>query len=382
VRGRNVVAVLVAAIVVASAAATIGAVVSVGSKPAARGVVRPAGAPVPPFTKDFFGMAMGADLVQASDALFDQELNTMKKIGVHWVRASIPWSLVEPHGPQAQEEDWILVDRLVETVQAEGMQLIGIIDSPPIWAGASVPQVPGCTVGPPFQLDAYATFAATVAARYTSSALSVIEVENSPNLVGVWPTPDPCDYTYLLKQTYAAVKAVDAGIVVLNGGVGGTRNKGGNYSGSTWVSALYAHGAKGSLDALSFHPYSYPCSPSEGCTGRSWDDLPKVRQTMVNYGDGAKKIWATEFGSPTSGTSTDGHVTEARQSSIMVDAMNQFVAYSWAGPFFVFEFRDYGTDVLDKSDWFGLVSNDMKHRKPAFFAYQYEATGKGTPPAG
>lgn len=379
-RRRNVVAAVVSAVLVASAAAAIGAVASLGTKPATE-VVRPAVGPVPPFTKNFFGMAMGADLIQASDVLFDEELNTMKKIGVHWVRASIPWSLVEPHGPRADEEDWILVDRLVETVQAEGMELLAIIDSPPIWAEDSVPPVSGCTVRPPFQLNAYATFAADVAARYTSSALSAIEVENSPNLPGVWPTPDACDYSYVLKRTYAAVKAVDAGIEVLNGGVGGTRTKGGSIAARTWVSALYARGAKGSFDALSVHPYSYPCSPSEGCTGRTWNDLPIVRQTMVDNGDGDKQIWATEFGSPTSGTSTDGHVTEARQSSIMVDAMTQFVANSWAGPFFVFEFRDYGTEVLDKSDWFGLVSNDMRHRKPAFFAYQYEATGKGTPPA-
>jgi hypothetical protein len=102
---------------------------------------------------------------------------------------------------------------------------------------------------------------------------------------------------------------------------------------------------------------------------------------MVDNGDGAKDIWITEFGSPTSGVTGDGHVTEARQSSIMVDAMTQWASVAWAGPFCVFEFRDYGTDVADKSDWFGLVSNDYKHRKPAYFAYQYEATGVGSPPA-
>ena len=373
-------AAIVAAALGASAVSSSGGVTSRAAKPAVSSAASPS-APVPPFTKDFFGMAMGADLTLLPDVQFDKELNTMNKIGVHWVRASIPWSLVEPHGPVADEEDWILIDRLVQTVQAEGMQLIGIIDSPPIWAGDAVPPVSGCPLVPPFKLDAYATFAAEVAQRYTSSALSVLEIENSPNLTGAWPTPDPCAYTYLLKHTYSAIKAVDPGILVLNGGVGGTRNNNGNIAGSAWMSALYAKGAKGSFDALSFHPYSYPCSPSEGCTGRTWDDLPKVRQTMVANGDSAKKIWITEFGSPTGGVPSDGHVTEARQSSIMVDAMKQWIAVAWHGPFFVFEFRDFGTEPADKSDWFGLVSNDYKHKKPAYFAYQYEATGKGVPPA-
>ena len=103
---------------------------------------------------------------------------------------------------------------------------------------------------------------------------------------------------------------------------------------------------------------------------------------MTQNGDGAKQIWATEFGAPTSGVAGDGHVDEATQSQIMVDAMQQWVTFSYGGPFCVYEFRDFGTNPVDKSDWFGIVSNDLRHKKPAFFAYQYFATGKGTPPAG
>ncbi|HEY5012690.1 MAG TPA: hypothetical protein VIK61_08295, partial [Acidimicrobiia bacterium] len=107
---------------VASAVAVTGAVSATGAsgRTAASRPAAPA-TPVPPFTPGFFGMSMGGDLIQLSDAKFDAELNTMKKIGVHWVRASIPWGLVQ-HDSQTDQE-WILVDRLVETVQAEGMQL-------------------------------------------------------------------------------------------------------------------------------------------------------------------------------------------------------------------------------------------------------------------
>jgi hypothetical protein len=340
---------------------------------------RRAAGPVAPFTRSFFGMSMGADLTQLPDVTFDYEMNTMRKIGVHWVRASIPWGLVQPHGPDGAE--WTLVDRLVESVQAEGMQLDAIIDNPPLWAGVSPPAVAGCTVTPPFDLRAYANFAALVAQRYTSTMVKAIEVENSPNLPGVWPVPDPCDYTQLMKDVYPAVKAVDSNIVVLNGGVGGTRSSNGAFAGNKWISQIYQHGAAGTFDALSFHPYSYPCKPSDACAStRTWGELPKVRQAMTANGDGKKKIWATEFGSPTNGVTGDGHVTEAQQSAIMVDGMQQWAAFSYAGPFFVYEFRDYGTDASTKSDWFGLVSNSFKHKKPAFFAYQYEATGKGTPP--
>ena len=76
----------------------------------------------------------------------------------------------------------------------------------------------------------------------------------------------------------------------------------------------------------------------------------------------------------------DGHVDEATQSAIMVDAMKTWVTYSWAGPFCVYEFRDGGTDPNDQSDWFGIVSNDFKHKKDAFYSYTYLATRRGSPP--
>jgi hypothetical protein len=344
----------------------------------AQGVAATKSGPVPPFTQDFFGMTLGADLTQASDIKFDTEMNLMHQIGVHWVRAIIPWGAVEHDF--AGEGEWTLVDRLVETVQAEGMQLVGIIDNPPIWASTSPPPVPGCPLTPAFDLQAYTNFAAAVASRYTSSGISAIEVENSPNLPGTWTTPDPCAYSQLMKDVYPAVKAADHNILVLNGGVGGTQNSGGSIAGDTWIADLYAHGAKGTFDVVSFHPYSYPCIPSQGCPTRTWGELTTLRQTMTNNGDANMKVWATEFGSPTNGRANDGHVTEAMQSTIMIDGMKQWVTFPWGGPFFVYEFRDFGTKPGVKSDWFGIVSSDFQHKKPAYFAYQYEATGKGTPP--
>ena len=60
----------------------------------------------------------------------------------------------------------------------------------------------------------------------------------------------------------------------------------------------------------------------------------------------------------------------------MVDGMQHWVQrLQYAGPMFVFAFRDHGTDPTKKSDWFGLVSHDFKHQKPAYFTYQTMATG-------
>ena len=334
--------------------------------------------PQAPFTADFFGMSAGAEITNLPDVEFDREMNLMSRIGVHWIRAVFPWALVQAQDASAADEEWTYVDRLVNYAAALGMQVDAIVDNAPVWAQQSIPTIP-CTKQPSFNLTAYANFAAEVAARYPTSVVSAIEMENAPNLPGNWVVPDACGYTQLMKQTYPAIKAVNPTVTVLTGGLGAqnaVRKGQQGIAGDIFFGQMYAQGAQGYFDALSWHPYSYPCTPSQTCAkNRPWYKTPSVRQMMVDNGDGAKAIWATEFGSPTNGTLNDGHVTEDQQSSIMVDAMQQWVALSYGGPFFVFCFRDHGTDPTKKSDWFGVVSRDFKHKKVAYFTYQTLATG-------
>jgi hypothetical protein len=182
-----------------------------------------------------------------------------------------------------------------------------------------------------------------------------------------------------MKQAYPAIKSANPMIKVLNGGLGGTKSDATHIPGDVFFAKLYQYGAKGNFDVASFHPYSYPCFPSRACSKpRPWYRIPSVRNTMVAHGDGAKRIWATEFGSPTNGTSGDGHVTESNQALIMNDAMTQWQKLSYTGPFFVFNFSDNGTDPKVKSDWFGLVSHDLSYLKPAYTLYRMLATGKST----
>ena len=71
--------------------------------------------------------------------------------------------------------------------------------------------------------------------------------------------------------------------------------------------------------------------------------------------------------------------TAAKQ--IMVDGMQQWVALPYAGPFFVFTFRDAGTDPGHKDDWFGLVSRDFKHKKVAYSTFQSMARTSSKSPS-
>jgi hypothetical protein len=334
--------------------------------------------PQAPFTADFFGMSTGAEITTLPDGAFDREMNLMQHIGVHWIRAVFSWSLVQPQDAEPANEVWPYIDRLVNYATALGMQIDAIVDNPPAWAEQSVPTVP-CTIQPNFNLTAYANFAAEVAARYPTSVVSAIELQNAPNLPLTWTTPDACGYTQLMKQAYPAIKAVNPDVLVLTAGLGAQNaNRNGTHSiaGDIFFGQMYDQGAQGYFDVLSWHPYSYPCTPSQSCPKvRPWYKTPDVRQLMVDHGDGNKPIWATEFGAPTNGKLDDGHVDEPTQSSIMVDGMTLWQKLSYGGPMFIFAFRDHGTDPTKKDDWFGLVSHDFQHKKIAYFTYKSMATG-------
>jgi hypothetical protein len=332
----------------------------------------------PPFTADFFGMSAGAEITNLPDPAFDREMNLMDHIGVHWLRAVFPWALVQGQDASSVDEEWTYLDRLVNYAGALGMQIDAIVDNSPVWAETSVPHI-ACANQPSFDLTAYANFAAEVAARYPTNVVSAIELENAPNLPGNWVTPDACGYTELMRQSYPAIKAANPSVTVLTGGLGAQnaiRKGQQGIAGDIFFGQMYDWGAQGLFDVLSWHPYSYPCTPSQPCPkNRPWYKTPAVRKLMVDHGDGAKQIWATEFGAPTNGKLGDGHVDEATQSSIMLDGMQQWVQLPYGGPFFVFAFRDNGTDVTKKSDWFGIVSRDFKHKKIAYFTYKTTALG-------
>jgi hypothetical protein len=182
-----------------------------------------------------------------------------------------------------------------------------------------------------------------------------------------------------MKLAYPAIKQANPAIKVLNGGLGGTKTDATQIAGDVFFADLYKYGAKGKFDVMSFHPYSYPCFASQSCPkDRPWYRLPSIRATMVAHGDGGKKIWATEFGAPTNGPSPrDGHVDEQTQAAMMIDGMNEWRKRFYGGPFFVFQFRDNGTNVRVKNDWFGLVSHNLARAKPSYSAYKQLATGTG-----
>lgn len=105
---------------------------------------------------------------------------------------------------------------------------------------------------------------------------------------------------------------------------------------------------------------------------------------MAANGDGAKKIWITEFGAPTGGPGPVAQlnnpqyqlnpyvVDEALQNAILEDAVEQYSQADWAGPFFYYSYIDSGTDPSSNENFYGLLRPDGSF-KPAYTTFQSAA---------
>lgn len=265
---------------------------------------------------DLFGMSE-ADIVKT----FDE----MQTLGVDTVRVLVPWGAVQPYNPGflggifAGYRDWSKVDFIVNQAVERGMGVLGVLNSTPYWGGQDGTGCLGCYGAAP-DPEKFAVFAGEVASHFGGD-ISAYEVWNEPNYVQSWsPTIDPVAYTEVLKQAYTAIKAANGDATVVAGLLGTVVNFGGiTMDARDFVETMYANGALGFFDALSIHPYQYTTKFSEG--GYTWyqpwnadsplEQLIAIRQLMIDNGDEALRIWASEYGLPTAGPNA---VTEQEQA--------------------------------------------------------------------
>ena len=300
------------------------------------------------------GFSPGGGFIYLSDADLARDLDDMAATGAKWVRIDFPWSVTE-QSPGVFT--WSRLDRVVNAATNRGLQVIGLLAYSPEWARPAGTDM----MHPPTEPADFANFAAVAVRRY-SATVKVWEIWNEPNISQFWkPQPSAPTYAALLKRAYAAVRGADPSATVLSAGLSPAVDAvdGSQISPITFLRQLYANGAGGSFDAVGMHPYSYPAMPMDPTTS-AWNTfyrLPLVYDVMVQHGDGAKKIWSTEFGAPT-GTSASA-VSETTGSAIITEAYAAIAAWPWAGPLLVYSNRDSGTDPADGEQNFGLRRQDF-----------------------
>ncbi len=307
-----------------------------------------------------FGVAAGGAIEWASDASLAAELDGYRTIGASWLRSDLKWSVVEA---TRGTFNWSVYDRLVTAAQARGINIVFTLAYTPVWARAA--GTPDDKYAPTNPND-FGPFARAAVARYAPRGVKVFEIWNEPNLPGFWkPAPDAAQYTALLKVAYANAKAADPSVTVLAGAfspAGGHNDPLCGGSGTTtkinpinFLEQIYANGGGNSFDALSHHPYAGSAGVKGTHRCNAWYEMfgtsPSLLSTLQSRGDGAKKIWGTEFGTDLDWVGG----SQTAQAQQMTDAMNLWRTYSWAGPLMAFAYRQ-------SIDGFNLVNPDWTPR--------------------
>jgi hypothetical protein len=294
------------------------------------------------------------DLITKPAQVQASELAAMKAIGITSIRLDADWSIVQHAG--ARSFSWGQLDRAVTSVRAAGMTVDLIIDGTPAWAAKA--GTSGDVSPPPASPAQYATFAARVAARYAPHGVKLFEIWNEPNSAGFWsPKPDPAAYTADLKAAHAAIKRAEPSALVISGGLAPETNDGTNIAPITFLQDMYADGAKGSFNAVGYHPYSYPALPDTYEIWSGWSQMSQtptsIESVMAANGNASVPLWLTEVGAPTNGP--DG-VGTAAQAEDLTQAIANAKTTSSVAALYIYTYEDSGTDTSTDEDWFGLLT--------------------------
>ena len=336
-------------------------------------------APAP--TAPRFGMSYGERLSRMTQADLDATLDDATTLGLGWIRADLSWTTVQGGG--ATSWNWSGFDRVVLAAQARGLKVLPILAYTPAWARDAGCVRFSCPPADPAQFAAFATAAVN---RYSAYGVSTWEVWNEPNLAQFWPVPDPVRYGALLTTTSAAIKKADPDATVLLGGLAALESTNASVAigPREYLNAVCLTGACSSVDAISYHPYTYPYPASYYQLWNAWSKMSatptSLRSVLGTFGLGAKPIWVTEYGAPTDGdgTASDGtwattnstttHVTEAWQASLAKDAVQKADSDPGIGAFFYYTNQDLVASTRREAS-FGLRRLDGTP-KPAWQAYK------------
>lgn len=274
------------------------------------------------------------------------QLSEIRSLGVTDLRIVVPWIYIQPLNSTSY--NWSQMDNVINTAHAMGFSMTASITMNPSWDGTPL-------VGAP-NPGTYATFAAAVAQRY-GSQISAYEVWNEPNTIESLAPADPGAYTAMLKAAYTAIKSVAPSATVIAGVLGAVATVPGlSLAPQQFLAGMYAAGAQGFFDALSFHPYNYtlPFSAGAGVANSPLEQVQALYALMVANGDAAKQIWASEYGNAT----TPGGIDQTQQAQLLRDFVTAWSKLPFAGPAFVYTANDLNTGYLLDENNFGLFTTD------------------------
>lgn len=302
-------------------------------------------------------------LLQGTDSQVIARFDNLKSMGVTILRMDIFWDVVQKS--RNGSFNFAEFDRPINYANNRGIKVLPILNGCPSFVN--------CTFSVAQDQQDFGQFA-KAAAAYFKGRVEYFEIFNEPNLRNI----TPANYTKMLQAAYNGIKSVDSSMLVVAGGTSPVpENSGSVYGAKYYLEQMYKNGAKNYMDAVGFHPYTFPYLPSNTSWWSGFQIMRSdLRQVMINNGDTNKKIWLTELGAPTSAPDS---VSEATQSTILTEAVNLTRTYSWAGPLIWYSYQDLGPGQDPENEgYFGLIRPNGS-TKPAYTTFKNLAGGGDTP---
>jgi hypothetical protein len=299
------------------------------------------------------GVSSGASLTG-----LDREIALAHSLHAKVVRLEVPWSELEPLGPnQIDPGALAYLDRLTSDAAADGIGVIAMVESSPCWAtSAPASLLQTCVPGrsgkanswPPSNPASYAAFVAFLAQRY-GTRLAAIEVWNEPDQANedYFAGPEkPQRYAAVLRAAYPAIKQANPNVPVLAGSLVGANG--------VFLRAMYAAGIKGYYDGLAVHYYTLTLA-----------SLRSIHEVQVANGD-TKPLWLNEFGWSSCYPhhkiqQEQGCVSTQTQALNLTNTFRSLAHTPWVAAAIVYKLQDSPVEE------FGALTT-RGTRKPAFSA--------------
>ncbi|MFC7547966.1 hypothetical protein [Plantactinospora sp. GCM10030261] len=373
-------AICLALVLLAIATASASASASAPTAPVARTHPATAGAG---YTSYDVGFAEGSGLHDATLARRLDGVAAYLPGGSPLLRVDLDWWYVQDCRTCAPR--WDRLDAIVAAASSRGIRILLVLAYAPPWANGGHANDKWF----PTNDSDWVSIVDRTVRRYAGQ-ISAYEVWNEPNNAAVGDHPGFGNYAgdrrlrywQLVRLAHQRIHAACASCVVLAGASGSgtpaTATSNPNESGG-WLDWAYANGYGTSFDAVAHHPYPAwnsgygPARPE--CQTRWWNmfgppgespacgELAYLRSIMVKRGDGAKKIWGTELGYPTSGGAP---IPRATVRDHLVQAVSMWRSLSYTGPLFLYSYRDACTTAADPECNFGVVTRDFTEKDILF----------------
>ena len=294
-------------------------------------------------------------------------------MGASWTRVYLPWSELQPNGPDDWNEHYFTDDVLSRELNA-GRQPVGLLINTPTWAGGDPRNVPnGLYLPVDDPNNHWGQFVKRIVQRYQGRIDHWI-IWNEPD---IWSNNEGTqawngsleDYVQLLKVAYQAAKSVNNRAVI--GAAATTYWWDKHYSRELYLTRMLeaiqqdpdAAANNGFFDFVGLNLYY----DSE----QIYDIIGIYRQELNRYGFANKQVWLTETNAPPSSdplypVSGRYNITLEEQSYFMVQAWVMSIA-SGAARIEFYKMNDGNMPP------YGIQRTDNSLR-PVFWSYRTVAT--------